>query len=69
MQMNDQGDVLRDVEVTLYHFNGWPDLGVPRTSDQLQGFNLLMETLVHFYASNNSIGQSEQKNKAVMHCR
>ena len=53
---------MNDADVTLYHFNGWPDLEVPNTEDEMLGFNIFMTALVHLYAQNNS-------RKAIMHCR
>ena len=32
-EMDDNENVVREDEVTLLHFNGFPDRGVPRTND------------------------------------
>ena len=35
-------------QVTLLYFSGWPDLGVPASVVQLEGFNLVIKKLLAF---------------------
>ena len=53
--------MLKEISVTLLHFNGWPDLDVPTEPESIEGFNALVSLLLSFYATNQG--------KAVMHCR
>ena len=61
-KIDDEGNKVNDAHITLYHYSGWHDHDVPYTEDEMQGVNIFMKALVHFYAQNNS-------RKAIMHCR
>ena len=61
----DKTELVKQVNVTLINFSGWPDLDCPSTEDELEGFHSMLETLVGIYV--NSKGKD--KPKAVMHCR
>ena len=39
----------RKRELTLIHFSGWPDLGVPESDEDIRGVSMLMSMLVTFY--------------------
>ena len=55
-------EVLQEDNVTLLHFQGWPDLSVPHTMQQLQGFQELVRLLARSYVSNAN-------QRALVHCR
>ena len=61
----DKTELVKQVNVTLINFSGWPDLDCPSSEDELEGFHSMLETLVGIYV--NSKGKD--KPKAVMHCR
>ena len=61
--MDERGRTVKESQVTLLHFSGWPDCDVPKKEEELTGFNKMMDLLLSFYLINNT-GQ-----KAVVHCR
>lgn len=40
-------EILESREVTLLHFQGWPDLGVPRSDEEISGFQEILRQLVY----------------------
>ena len=57
--------ILKTVQVTLYHFSGWLDCDIPQTAEQLEGFNTVLRDLVTFYVS----AQQGSNPRAIVHCR
>ena len=48
-EIDERGRTVKESQVTLLHFSGWPDCDVPRTARQVAGFDKMMEHLVRFY--------------------
>ena len=38
-ELNESEDVVKEEQVTLLHFRGWPDCGVPNSQEALYGFH------------------------------
>ena len=55
-------NVIREREVTLLHFRGWPDLDVPQEADEVIGFSELVRQLTNFHVKSSD-------GRALVHCR
>ena len=61
-----QGTTLKEIDVTLIRFSGWPDCDLPtKTSESMQAHTILIKTLLQFYIENNS---DDNKKRAIVHC-
>ena len=56
-------EMIAERDITLLHFQGWPDLDIPTEDGQLAGLNELLKQLVTLYAGSNG------SKKAIVHCR
>ena len=48
-EMTSFGTIKKEYELRLVNFIGWPDLGVPETEAQIEGFSKVIQILFQFY--------------------
>ena len=63
MNSTRSSSIIAERDIVLLHFQGWPDLDIPSTEEQIAGFNELVKQMVALYT------QSNGTKKAIVHCR
>ena len=59
--MSAQETIIKEAQVELVHFSGWPDCEVPTEEEEVSGFTEVVKILFNHYIF-------KKEGKAIVHC-